>query len=93
MLCSNASLNIILSPPPLWGLESLLGLKDRASISACVDATKQTDRQTHGGRSSQHRRGSLADAVLGERHNARGAGGARGDQQLSQQRAAAGRSG
>ena len=35
----------ILSPPPLWGLESLLGLKDRASISAWVDATKQTDRQ------------------------------------------------
>ena len=35
----------------------------------------------------------LADAVLSERHGARGAGAARGDQQLSQQRAADARTG
>ena len=47
-----------------------------------------------GGRSSPARgEACLADAMLGERYGARGAGAARGDQQLSQQRAADARTG
>ena len=65
---------VILSPPPLWGLESLLGLKDRASISAWVGRrSRQTDKTQWGGRSSQHEARLALLTLCSARGMARGA--------------------
>ena len=65
---------ILFPPPPLWGLESLLGLKDRASISACLTATKQTDRQKPWGVVQAQHEARLASLTLcSARGMARGA--------------------
>ena len=71
--CATSKLASLFFPPPLWGLESLLGLKDRASISACVGRqSRQTDK-THGGRSSQHEARLASLTLCSARGMARGA--------------------